>query len=391
MNNNYIDATEQPRVVSEAGEEAAKVPQNVKEKELGLEPIPTATVSRPQKEKNFMPDYSDERKVQLTAETNVCKNELQRVLSDSRYAAMSIENGKNLIVNLKTAHQKGINFGTPVVNRTHGRDLDKTGKSIMMYGAQHPALIITYKMAKAAGIAVTSFTDDGEKVPEDALIILDANGRVRFLLSFPVSEWPDYFYGIFPCPGKSGLYDLKKVLSEINIQVSVWKTQDHVSKRLLEEDKNCPEGFRLIDELVKKGYHYQAACQLVTLRKDRILKSTINKADCTEIFKFIEPAKKILTTLIEKFGEETKTPLKTKEFTKELSRLWEGRKDEVGTEKATEEFVDFISKLDQETVVHIKDAKADKAQRQSKDDVRLSIIDKQYKQYFNKQDDYERQ
>jgi hypothetical protein len=135
----------------------------------------------------------------------------------------------------------------------------------------------------------------------------------------------------------------------------MWKTQDMVQKRQLEDGETAHEGWSFINELVnKKGYMYQAACQAATLATDRIKKSAVTDGDAKTIFAHYSSARIIHDELIAKFGEGDDKTIKTKEFTKEISILWGKLQRKEGDEIATEQFVKFIRELKDSKVNDIK-------------------------------------
>jgi len=273
---------------------------------------------------------------------------------------------------------------TPQVNRLHGTDQKKTGDSLMSYGSQHLLLVVTVKIAKTAGLVPEHFgnaPDKTQPVSEHGFVILDGNGRVNYLMGIPVDEWPEV-YAVFPSKDSAGFYDINKIFDIINTQVSVWKTQDMVQKRLLMDAGNAHPGWILIQELVnKKKYKYQAACQLATLDTDRVNKTRVTTGDANDVFSHYDSAKKIFDVLVIKFGEDTDT-LKTKEFTKEVSTLWKKLQKKYGDDLATDYFLDFLSnRLADDKVKEIKEAKSVKGGI-SKDEKRKSILNNEFSNFI---------
>ncbi len=327
-------------------------------------------------EKDFKPTYSNEKKKELEVVTKVCEEEINRVQADPTYAAVSFGNGENAVIDLRTAFKKGVNFCTPLVNRKHGKDQVNTGESLLSYGPQHPMIVITSKMADAAGMEYTTF--DGKKETSDnALVFNDGNGRIAYLLGVEPEKWPAV-YAVFPSKDACGYFNIPKAMEVINTQVSVWKTQDMVQKRLLEEGNKAHEGWSLINDLVKKGYMYQAACQLVTLGTDRIVKRDVTGGQADIIFSHYDSAVKVYEALKARIGEGDDKTLKTKAFTKEVSVLWGKLQKKGGDDTATTNFVEFIGKLDKTKVEKIKAAKADKSKGTTKDGERIKILDEEF-------------
>lgn len=339
----------------------------------------------PEEKSEFIPDYTEEQVEHLKAVTDMAIMEIQRVAMDPRYHTVPYANEQNCLVNLKEAYKDGIQFGTPLVNRTHGKDQETTCHSIREYGAQHILIVVTPLMAETNDIRIARFSNDSlkdEPLPSEALILIDGNGRVNALLSLPVDEWPD-IYAVFPTKDAAGFYNFRKIIEVINTQVSVWKTQDMVQKRLLDEGDAAHEGWMFINQLVKKGYKYQAACQTATMGSDRIQKKLVNTGDSNYIFTHFESAKEIHLALVEKFGEGDDKVLKTKEFTREVSILWGQLQRQSGDEIATKTFVDFIDNIPNEKVLAIINAKSIKTEtsRKPKDEIRKEILDKLFYEY----------
>lgn len=334
------------------------------------------------KSPDYKLNYSDEKKKELSLVKDIVLEEIKRVSSDSLYGATTFAGGSNAVVEVSQAHQNGVYLAAADVNREHGSDEAKTGASIMLYGMQHPILIITYKMAMAAGIKVKHFKFDPDQTHEwndNDLVLLDGHGRIDFLLSIEKDKWPQV-YGVFPSPDKEGFYDLTKLMAEINVNVSKWATQDLVQKRRLEEGVKAHEGWGMIDELVKKGYKYQAACQAVTLETDRIKVSDVNGGDAKVIFANYTSAIKVHEALVTKFGENV---LKTKEFSREVSSLWKDLVGKGGNDFAVTHMLSFIEAISPATVSAINNAKkSDKGV--SKDEQRKQLLKDAFDLYCSK-------
>ena len=335
--------------------------------------------------KKYVPNYSDEKKAELEHITTVGEEELQRLMACSN--DMVTPFGKeNVIVDLTAFIRQGGDVVTPVVNRAHGKDQVSTGESILTYGAQRPLLFITAKMAKAAGMAVVRFTNDKSARPitDDALVIVDGNGRMNYLFCLEDSERPQ-FYGTFIVKDSLGYYNPRKAMEVINTECVMWKTQDMVQKRQLEDGGQAHEGWSFISKLVNKmGYNYQAACQTATLATDRIKKGAVTDGDAKTIFSHFKSAVIIHDALVAKFGEGDDKTLKTKEFTKEISVLWNKLQRRGGDDTATEQFVKFIDGLKDAKVKEIKEAKNVKGGLK-KDDIRKNILNEQFNQFIGKE------
>lgn len=328
--------------------------------------------------KRLTPNYSVEEEEVLKQQTAVVKAEIQRVINDPRYNATPFNGGKNCIINLKEAAARGIKLVFPKINRIHGKDKIKTGESIEKYGAQCVLIVITGPIAEAVGI-------EPQKGNVDiiTIVVIDGNGRLAYLLERPISEWSDVF-AIFPSPDANGLYNIAKVYEEVNTNIKTWGTQDFMQKRLLEEGTSCHKGWRLVNELTRKGYLYQAACEAATLNTDRIKKSDILSANGEDVFANLDCAVKIHESLVKKFGEGEDKILKTKHIPMLVSKLWRDLQRESGNAIATDKFVAFIEQLPDDIVTSMKEAKAYKVDngKVSKDEHRKAIFENAFKDYF---------
>lgn len=315
--------------------------------------------------------------------TEFCEFEMLGVKEQYPNCVSTFPNGDVASLNLKGLKDAGVEFYGLGVNRTHGADEQKTGRSILENGAQQSLIVITVSMAEKAGIKVERFANDPNKdkpVNSYGIVIVDGHGRVDFLQA--VQEWP-LIMGHFPMKDKDGYYNFAKAFTEININVSKWKTQDMVAKRQIEDGDNAHEGWVMINDLVSKGYKYQAACQLATLKPDRLTARQVANGDESEFFVNIEYGKRIHKALKDRFGEGDDKTIKTKEFTKEIVLSIQKLTNRKGVEWATEIMEKFINTLPDREVADIKAAKSTKAQR--KDEKRKQILDKAFSFFLGQQ------
>ena len=339
---------------------------------------------------DFSLNYSDEQKKELERVTRVGDAEIKRVREDPRFPTIPF--GDNTMINLKGAALNGVSFKTPEVNRKHGKDEAATGESLMKHGPQHPFIVITEKMAEAAGIKVIRFSNDDPTKPFNGggytLVFLDGNGRVNFLLGLEggPEKWPDV-YAIFPTKNRAGYYDIPKSFEVMNTQVTVWKPGDWVSKRILEEGVKAHKGWTSINQLRQKDYNYQAACEAMTLGTDRITKDEVISGDAKKIFLHYDSAVKIHNALVKKFSEGDDKALKTKAFPAKISELWQGLQAKKGDAPATEYMVEFINQFPQDKVKAIQDAKGHKGTdgvKVTKDAIRIGILETEFNAYMEK-------
>ena len=314
--------------------------------------------------------------VNLKDFTEFCEYEMLRIKEQYPNCVSTFPNGDVASLNLKGLKDAGVEFYGLGVNRTHGADEQKTGRSILENGAQQSLIVITVSMADKAGIKVERFVKDPNKdkpINSDGIVVVDGHGRVDFLQT--IQEWP-LIMGHFPMKDKDGYYNFAKAFTEININVSKWKTQDMVAKRQIEDGVNTHEGWVMINDLVSKGYKYQAACQLATLKPDRLTARQVANGDESDFFVNIEYGKRIHKALKDRFGEGDDKTIKTKEFTKEIVLSLVELINRQGIGWATEMMEEFINTLPNKEVAEIKNAKSTKVQR--KDEKRKQILDKAF-------------
>lgn len=342
----------------------------------GASPVRNKKVKSP---KDFTPVYTDSEKARLDEVTKVCK---QAILEAPEKYDGAVSFGSNCAVSLTRYKKNGGVFCTPVVNRSHGADQRTTGESIMTYGSQHPLMIITIQMATASGIAYERFANDKDTdkpIPDAALVLLDGNGRINYLLTIPDEKWPDV-WGVFPSMDAAGYFNIPRAFDVINTKVSVWKTQDLVSKLIIMEGEETHEGWKKINDLVNHGYKYQAACQLVTLGSDRLKKNEVTPSNQADTFKYFDCSEKILVALKERFVDDS--VLKTKALPMVVSTSWGKLRDLYGQNEATEDFVEFVKTLDDTTVLAIKNAKNTKG-GPSKDEHRKNVFSEAFDSFLN--------
>jgi len=340
------------------------------------------------KDKKYTLEYPDDMKAALKVITDVFNAEIERAINDPNFYATPFNGGKNAFVDIT----QGVRNGSYKVagfaeNRIHGRDEKTTGESLMTYQPQHPLIIMTRKMAEAAGLTPTLLPSDksGSLTDKHVIIPFDGGGRLDFLQSIEPEKWPPLF-GVFPTADMNGLFNPRKLLEIINTQVKTWDTPNFLVKRIMEEGKDGHQGWQSIQNLLHKGYNYQAACELMTLKTDRIPKSVINNGKAEDVFKHHEHAVKIHNALVKQFGEGDDKTLKTKAFPAEISRIWDKLRDMVGVKTATEHVLKFINQLTTGQVQEITNAKSkdDGGGTISKDEHRISLLKKAFDDFMTK-------
>ena len=340
------------------------------------------------KDKKYTLEYPDDVKAALKVITDVFNAEIERAINDPNFYATPFNGGKNAFVDIT----QGVRNGSYKVagfaeNRIHGRDEKTTGESLMTYQPQHPLIIMTRKMAEAAGLTPTLLPSDksGSLTDKHVIIPFDGGGRLDFLQSIEPEKWPPLF-GVFPTADMNGLFNPRKLLEIINTQVKTWDTPNFLVKRIMEEGKDGHQGWQSIQNLLHKGYNYQAACELMTLKTDRIPKSVINNGKAEDVFKHHEHAVKIHNALVKQFGEGDDKTLKTKAFPAEISRIWDKLRDMVGVKTATEHVLKFINQLTTGQVQEITNAKSkdDGGGTISKDEHRINLLKKAFEDFMAK-------
>ena len=317
---------------------------------------------------------------QREQETKVYFAEVERILADPRYHAIRLPGGKGVIMNLTAAVRDGIELSTPSYNRAHGKDKERTAKSIEEIGLQHPLIVATSAMADAAGMPVKRFSTDPKKDSPlgPSLAIIDGNGRIEGLLSKPIEERPE-IYAVFPSLDANDQINLKKLYVHINMNVSTWGGPDFLVLKVMEPEPH--EAWTFIKGLQDKGYGHTASNVLATLKKGNITKTQLTKVDLDEekLFDRFKFAKKILALLVMTFGEENDV-LKTKQVPEEIAGCLQDLVEKDGIDKAVETMLAFLKSLKSDQVAAITGAKGKAGS--SKHDVRVSLFHNYFNEYI---------
>ncbi len=338
--------------------------------------------SSAKKTPDYNPVYTQEQ-LDLFAKTDLLfEDEVNRLGKELPDYITPFNGGKNMIVDVTKCVQDGkvTIFGCKL-NRTHGGDQTKTGASIMTYGAQCPILVVPKAVADAFGMPMVHFSNDPDqtsKPSENDLMAIDGHGRLNFLFSIEKEKWPQIF-AILPSPDHLGHYNIVKFFSEINLNLAAWKSENYVQKRILEDGVKSHPGWLFIQKLLQSGYKYQAACELATLKTDRVKASEVNSGNAKDIFKYHDVAIKVFETLVKKFGEDSDT-LKTKCFPLEVSRLWNLIVDAKGKDDGQTLMLKFIENISEATSTSILQAKGVKGGL-TKDQHRVNLLDDAFKAF----------
>ena len=318
---------------------------------------------------------------QREQETKVYFAEVERILADPRYHAIRLPGGKGVIMNLTAAVRDCIELSTPSYNRAHGKDKERTAKSIEEIGLQHPLIVATSAMADAAGMPVKRFSTDPKKDSPlgPSLAIIDGNGRIEELLSTAIEEWSDV-YAVFPSLDAVGQMNLKKVYVHINMNVSTWGGPDFLVLKVMEPEPH--EAWTYMKKLQDDGYGHTASNVLTTLKKGNITKTQLTKVDLDEakLFERFESAKMVHTQLKATFGEDNDI-LKTKQVPEEMVDCLNEMVEDGGLDKAVEKMIAFLKSLKSDEVATITGAKGKAGA--SKHVVRVALFHNLFNKYID--------
>lgn len=342
---------------------------------------PSFSFSHETKPSRPKPLYSPEKKKELAHITDIEKSERERIKSDERYHALTDSDGNIWGVLIYLAIQSGVKFYKPRVNREHGKDKEKTGMSIRMYGTQEALTVCTAKAALAAGLDLVSFTDPKEEIDIDGLVIINGNGRMEYLSQIDQKDW-GIIIATFIVPDALDYYNPCDAFAQMNLYNTPWKAKDMAQKRMLSDDNPHP-GWAMIDKLTKNHYNYQAACQVVTLGTDRIKAKEADSGDSNAIFRDYDDAIKIYDAVIHRFGDVES--IKGKFFTQCISQCWANLRKDNGNAKATTDMVAFIEQLSGEVINNINTA-TNKKGEPNKDQKRANLLEAAFKAYFGIED-----
>lgn len=368
-----------------AGDEATKVPTA----EISAEASAATEADLPESAEENVDGTTnaptEEELAELEArkhETEVYDAEVERILDDPTFHAIKLPGSERPVLNLTACVRDCIGLGRPAYNREHGKDQERTAKSIAEIGPQHLLIVGTLPMAEAAGIPVIPFINDLNETalydPMSALYVLDGNGRMADLVQKPVDEWPDIF-AVFPAKDSSGQVDQKGAYIGTNRNVMPWGGPDYLLVRVLGTAPH--EAWEYIKDLEDNGYGYTAACVLSTLRKGNITKTQLTKSDLDEkkLFDRFDSAKTIHAQMVATFGEESDV-LKTKQIPEEMVDCLNRLVEENGLEKAVPKMVEFLKSITTGQVNDITNAK--KKDGLSKHAVRVTTFHNLFEAYI---------
>lgn len=336
------------------------------------------------KEPDYMPIYDEEERMSLSSVTELHEAELKRVGGDKSCHAFFDENDNVVGVDVREAVLSGHQFVKPVANREHGTDSKKTGISLLTYGAQEALTIITVKVARAIGMEVEPFPGSGTtEISDNDFVVINGNGRMAYLYTIEPTKWLRIL-ATFVQPDRASLINPFQAFAEMNLHNTKWTAADMACKHLATDGNKVHEGWRIINSLLKEGYKYQAACQVVTLGVDRIKANEANSGSANDLFEDIEDAKTIHEAVVHRFGNIES--IKGKFFTKCISECWRKLRKEYGNNKATSMMVEVIDNISGEVINEINNATNDK-NGLKKDQKRANILVREYNEYFGVEQD----
>lgn len=329
-------------------------------------------------------EYNEEQKQALSKVKEIADAAFKELLENDRIPTTPFSD-HNAVIDLTSAINNGIEIYVPEVNRKHGTDQMLTGQSLLLDTPQTLLLVVSVKVAMAAGMGIIRFDNDEHKaenkpIEETGLVCINGNGRIDYILGLPAEERPK-LYATLVEPDSKGFINVPRAMSAVNEHQSQWKTQDKLQKKILEDGVNADKNLIEIRKLVNRGYNYQAACQLVTLRPDRITSKELAGTDMKKFFEHANEAKEIRDALIEVFGEGEDKCLKNKAISRWVSEEYNLLlKSQYTPATACKYIVDFVKGLNK--VAEIKEAKADKKKRVTRDTKRLNLLTQQFNRYI---------
>ena len=353
--------------------------------ESPAQPIKSSNVT-PEQQVTSSRVYTEEEKKNLETVKCVFKTAYDELLKDPNLEVTPYSD-HNAIINLTKAIANGVDIYMPAVNRTHGRDQKRTGESIRQDGAQSLLLVVPVSVAKAAGMELVRFKNDKKTGPvgDSGFASINGCGRGDYILGLDMNDRPS-LYATFIEPNCDGYYNLPGAMAAINEHLSPWKTQDKMAKKIMEMGANVNPYLLKTRQLVNAGYNYQAACQLTTLRPDRITSAELTVGNWDEIFKYAEEAEKVRVTLEAKFKGNEKL-LKNKPFSQKICKIFELllKSEEGNSTSACDILIEFITSINQNQMDKIIACKKDKDNPTNTADIkRVEIINTLFNRFVGK-------
>lgn len=332
--------------------------------------------------------YSETEQVHLDLVKTVFQKEFTALLANPMLEVMAYSD-HNAIINLTKAIESGVGIYMPKVNRKHGKDMFSTGESICNDGAQALLLVIPLSVALAAGMEIVRFSSDKstEDIGESGLVSINGNGRLEYILSLEPDKRPTLYATLIE-PNKQGYYDVPQAMSVINEYQSQWKTQDKMTKKIMEMGTNANPYLVATRQLVNRGFNYQAACQLTTLKPDRITSKFLESGNWDEIFVYGMQAVKVREALFNTFGK-AEPMFKKKPFTQKICQIFDLLLKSQGGDPdvACSILVNFITTIEAEQIAKIKECKKAKGETAATVETkRVALLNDIFNRYVGKND-----
>ena len=292
----------------------------------------------------------------------LCKKaekEIVNVLESDGLAGTILE--KN-IINLTGAINTGkIKVARLKMNRKpKAKAIKALKESMKQFGQQIMLLIIPAKVAMVLGFEIEGF--NGEAISEEELymtvVIIDGQTRMQGYLE-AIKDEPDSpigeLYAYFPL----NWIALSEMLTSINLKVFTWKNSDFMtgvlSNRNIEDEEKV--ALEYIKELESEGYSYTAACEWVILEKGIIRKTPLVKAmsssNSSLEFTKAEFGILICKAAKNKFSGKNESAIKHKTIPELIIDKWNMACKELSQKEATEFMIDFIGRIDYETLTEL--------------------------------------
>lgn len=373
--------------------------------QVNVEPINNETVPENQAQDTTIPVPGTPKEAKKTVKPSSSKSEvslkkygpnvkakqeaeIKRMSSNSKYHLTPIPNTSNAIINITEAYKAGIDFYRKKDNRIHGLDLERTGESLMNYGAQLPLSIIPVREAEEAGVEFERFKTDPNKdkpCSKNGFMVIEGHGRMEFLLKQNTADWP-VVLGMLPAPDKDGEIHIENGFIELNRNDSVWGSKDYVLIRL--SDSSSHEGWRFIKELEDNGLGFTVASIFATGRENAITKKTVLNSSEDEVktlFEDLTYGKDIYAAAAKTFTTDKKSALMTKAIPNKIFEIWSSllKHKEVDAKDATQYMVKFLKDLEDGS----KAANINAAQKdgdKDRDTVRKELFSKYFNEYQKK-------
>lgn len=230
-------------------------------------------------------------------------------------------------------------------------------EAILECGQQIMLLVIPAKVAKALEFEIEGF--NGEAISEEELcttvVVIDGQTRMQGYLEAIKDDRNSSIgdlYAYFPL----NWINLSEMLKSINLKVFTWKNSDFMTGVLSNSaitDKTR-KALEYIQKLESEGYNYTAACEWITLnlgiiRKKPLVDAMISRNSSLKYDK-AEFGIKIFQAAKNKFAGKNESAIKKKTIPELIIDKWSIVCRKLSQEEATKFIIDFIDKIDNETL-----------------------------------------